>query len=81
MISLTPYEEQEVIALINRVEKKRQAALREGVTVSERQFEDWLFGIRAILNLLGRGDLFDRVMGAQDATHAAATAGDTRGRP
>jgi hypothetical protein len=81
MIALTPYEEQEVIALIDRVEKKRQAALREGVAVSAYQFEDWLFGVRAILNLLGRADLFDRVMGAQDATHTAATAGDTRGRP
>lgn len=80
MSALTPYEEQEVIALIDRVEKKRQAALREKVTVSERQFEDWLFGVRAILNLLGRADLFDRVMDTQAYTHAGATPSPARGR-
>ena len=82
MIALTPDEEQEVIALIARVEKDRLAHRRNGRGLSASQLNDWLFGIEMLLLRLGRPDLFRRgiALGAQDDT-PAEPAGPLRGRP
>ena len=72
--------EQSVINLITGLETKRRARVRDGITVSELQIGDWLFGVELLLGQLGRTDLLSLGIDRCADDTPAEPAGPMRGR-